>query len=387
MDKHQIHKFSKKLLQGPVFPHLEKYLKSEVKKENFAPISINLDLTTACNYQCSHCIDKDIINTGEMLDFKYVKTLIENWSKNGLKSVILIGGGEPTLYPYFEEAVRFLKNLSLQIAIVTNGTQNNKIENICQLLDEKDWIRLSLDAGINETFQKLHCPKIKINLEEILQSIKRIRKKNPRVQIGYSFLIIGDDKYVNNLQISNNIKEIVHAAKLAKENGFSYLSVKPFISPGGSHKTQISDKNLQEIKEEIKKAREIEDENFKIIESINLLCFYDNDLKKAMQNQCKICHAQAFRLVVAPAGIFQCSLWRGFDNAKIIDTNQEITDDYYERFHQNRIKMINSFNAKEICKDTNCLYAPFNYSIESYMTHPEKIKELKSIDDFNDYFL
>lgn len=386
MDRYLIHKFSKKLLQRSVFSKLDKYLKCS-DDCSFAPISINLDLTTACNYRCTHCIDKDIINTGEMLDFGYVKTLIENWSRDGLKSVILIGGGEPTLYPYFEEAVKFLKKLDLQIGIVTNGTGNNKIENICELLNKKDWIRLSLDTASNETFQKLHCPRIKTNLAEILQSTKRIHEKNPDLQIGYSFLIIGDNKYVNNVLLLNNIKEISQSAKLAKENGFTYLSVKPFINPEGTRETDMSDKNLEEVKEQIRKAREIEDENFKVIESINLLCFYDRDLKKAMQNQPKVCHAQAFRLVVTPAGIFQCSLWRGFDNAKIIDTNQKITDDYYKKLHQNRAKMINNFNAKEICKDVACLYAPLNYWIDSLADSPEKLKELKPVDDFDDYFL
>ena len=249
MDKYLIHKFSKKLLQKSVFPHIEKYLKCGPDSCDFAPISINLDLITACNYQCVHCIDKDIINTGKILDFEYVKTLLKNWSKNGLKSVILIGGGEPTLYPYFEEAVKFLKSLKLQIGIVTNGTQNKKIENICQLLNEKDWIRLSLDAAINETFQKIHYPRLEINLEEILESAKRIHKKNSNLQIGYSFLIIGDDKYVNGVHLLNNIREISQAAKLAKENGFTYLSVKPLINPEGSRETEISDKNLEEIKE------------------------------------------------------------------------------------------------------------------------------------------
>lgn len=377
MDKYQIHKFSKKLLQKSVFPHLEKYLKCDLGNCNLAPISINLDLTTACNYQCPHCIDKDIINTGKILDFKYVKTLVGKWAENGLKSVILIGGGEPTIYPYFEGAVKFLKSLNLQVGIVTNGTQNRKIEDICDLLNEKDWIRLSIDVADNETFQKFHCPKISIDLKEILGSTKKIHEKNPKLQIGYSFLIVGDDKYVGDIQLPNNIKEISQAAKLAKENGFTYFSAKPFINPEGTRATEMIAKNLEEIKEQIKKARELEDENFKIIESVNLLCFYDEDLKKAMQNQPKICHVQFFRLVVTPAGIFQCSLWRGFDNAKIIDTNQEVTDSYYQKLCQNRMKMINNFNAKEICKDVACLYAPLNYWIEG----------LKPVDDFGDYFL
>ena len=116
MDEYPIHKFSKKLLQKSVFPQLEEYLywrtgKKDLESTKFAPISINLDLTTACNFQCDHCIDGEIINTGKMLDFQYIKTLLKDWSKKGLKSVILIGGGEPVLYPYFEEVIKFLKSL------------------------------------------------------------------------------------------------------------------------------------------------------------------------------------------------------------------------------------------------------------------------------------
>ncbi len=128
MEKSLIHNFSKKLLQKSVFPHLKAYLCK--KGDDLAPISINLDLTTACNFQCPHCIDGEIINQGKMLDLRYVRRLIKDWSKKGLKSVILIGGGEPTLYPYFEEVVKFLKILRLQVGIVSNGTNLKKIENI-----------------------------------------------------------------------------------------------------------------------------------------------------------------------------------------------------------------------------------------------------------------
>ena len=38
------------------------------KVPDFAPISINLDLTTACNYACDHCVDLDILNTGIRFD-------------------------------------------------------------------------------------------------------------------------------------------------------------------------------------------------------------------------------------------------------------------------------------------------------------------------------
>jgi len=391
MTENVIHNFSKKLLQESVFPHLKEYLlwrsgKKDLEIEKFAPISINLDLITACNFHCDHCIDGDIIDTGKFLDFEYVKRLIGDWSKNGLKSVILIGGGEPTLYPKFEKTVGFLKGLSLEMGLVSNGTRIDKIENICHLLNKKDWVRLSIDAATNETFEKLHHPKVKITLNEILDKVKKMRQKNPDFQMGYSYLIIGDNKKVNNIPLVNNIKEISLAAKQAKDNGFSYLSLKPFINPEGARETKISAKNLKEIKEEIKKAKKLEDKNFKVVESVNLACFYDSDLKKQFQKQPKTCHAQFFRSVVIPAGIGCCSLWRGYNNTKIIETDREINKDYYEELNQNRIKMINEFNAEKTCGQTLCLYAPINWWIEELIKSPEKFEDLIEIDDFGDYF-
>lgn len=385
-----IHQFGKKLLQKSVFSRFQDYLSWQIKggkAPEFAPISINLDLTTACNFQCPHCIDGEIINTGKMLDLNYVKTLIRDWAGKGLKSVILIGGGEPVLYPYFEEVVKFLKGLSLQIGIVSNGTNMKKIENICELLDKKDWVRLSLDAGTNSTFQKIHQPRIKITLEEIMAQVKKMRQKNSNVQMGFSFLIIGDNKKVNKVVLANNIKEIVSAAKLAKENGFSYLSLKPFISPEGERSTTISKSNLAEIKQEIKKAKALENKNFKVIESINLRCFYDKGLKKMMQKQPRMCHAQFFRSIVIPAGVFGCSLWRGFQSTKISQSNQKLDKNYYCNLYQNRGKLTKSFNAKKNCEKVSCLYAPLNCWIEDLIKSPAKIKTLKAIADIPDFFL
>jgi len=390
MDKYKIHQFSNKLLQKSVFPHLQHYVKSMssgkiLNGENFAPISINVDLTTGCTFSCPHCIDKEIINTGRVLNLDYIKTLISDWSKNGLKSVILIGGGEPTIYPHFEEVVKFIKKLGLQLGIVSNGTRIDRIKKIVNILGSKDWVRFSIDAGTDESFQKAHNPLVKIKLDDVLSGAKSLRSKNKELQIGYSFLIIGTGKVMNGIKLINNISEISVAAKLAKENGFSYLSVKPYIDPEGTRSTEIDRNDLNKISKEIKEAKKYENEKFKVIESVNLRVFYDDSLKKSMKNQSKICHVQFFRLVVTPDGIFQCSLWRGFDNAKIIDANKAINKEYYKEFNKKRIQILNNFNAKKICSEVKCLYSPFNSWAEKEISgHKDNIKPKE---DFNDYFL
>ena len=74
---HAIHDFSGKLRQPSVLPTVQAYVnwRRAVRKARAegaaepelppeqAPISINLDLTTACNYRCDHCIDWDILNS------------------------------------------------------------------------------------------------------------------------------------------------------------------------------------------------------------------------------------------------------------------------------------------------------------------------------------
>ena len=128
-----IHDFATKLVQPGAKEALEHYVRWQVAMRNatdadaidldpskvpdFAPISINLDLTTACNYACDHCVDLDILNTGIRFDHEKLLESIKVMAERGMKSVIVIGGGEPTLYPKFEETIRFMKDLKLQIAI------------------------------------------------------------------------------------------------------------------------------------------------------------------------------------------------------------------------------------------------------------------------------
>src|SRR5262249_59972323 len=103
-----------------------------------APISITLDLTTACNYRCDHCIDWDILNTKHRHDEETLRSSIITMVERGLRSVILIGGGEPTIYPGFPEFVCFLNDLELQIALVSHGSRGGRLLEIAHPLAAPD---------------------------------------------------------------------------------------------------------------------------------------------------------------------------------------------------------------------------------------------------------
>ena len=131
-------------------------------------------------------------------------------AERGLRSVILIGGGEPTLHPGFESFVRFAKGLSLQIAVVSNGSRGDRLLEIADALGPGDWLRLSLDAGSDELFRAMHRPVSRsLTLDEICAWVPRIKARNPGLRIGYSYIIVWRGASRDGVALHENIDEIV----------------------------------------------------------------------------------------------------------------------------------------------------------------------------------
>ncbi|HLQ36838.1 MAG TPA: radical SAM protein, partial [Planctomycetota bacterium] len=175
-----------------------------------APLSINLDLTTACNYACDHCIDWDILNSKVRHEDEGLRQALVQMQARGLKSVILIGGGEPTLYPGFPAMVQFLKQeLGLQVAVVSNGSRNERILQAAPFFTKGDWVRLSLDSGTNDVFRRMHHPSSKtLTLDEICGWIPKIKAVNPAFELGFSFVITWRGSARGEVKVVENIHEI-----------------------------------------------------------------------------------------------------------------------------------------------------------------------------------
>ena len=80
--QHKEYDFSSKLRQVSVVQRLKEYITWQRSAEDydsgnpvppFGPVSINLDLTSSCNFACPHCVDSTIINTGAVLELNTVK--------------------------------------------------------------------------------------------------------------------------------------------------------------------------------------------------------------------------------------------------------------------------------------------------------------------------
>ncbi len=409
-----IHDFMGKLRQPDVLNKLKEYVRWQIEWRNgyangsltleealenapiSAPISINLDVTTACNYRCDHCVDMDILNKNINYEHEKLKDSLTYLAEKGLRSVIIIGGGEPTAYKGFEDIVRHLKAMNIQIGVVTNGSMLKKIEAVADVLEERDWVRLSLDSGTNETFRAMHKPgSKKCTLEWICSHIPNIKKINPNFQIGFSFIIVWKDCETNDTKIIENVDEIVMAAKLAKDHQFNYISFKPFLTRAETNNAEIIgiekereyvESIMKKIRDSINESKKLDDDNFAVIESTNLRVL-ENGTYMNYTDQPHNCHMQYFRQVLSPLGIFNCPVYRHVPQALLGEKHAYDSQAGVIETQKNTLRLIEAFDATQECKDVTCLYNHANWFIEDLINHPEKLDSLDSSFDRNDYFL
>ena len=397
------HDFSSKLRQDATLQRLKDYIQWQrgcgVDTRDrglpiFSPISINLDLTSACNFSCPFCVDSKLINAGKTLTLEEVKKTIHTLHSHGLLSVILIGGGEPTLHKDFGEIVRYIKSKRLQIGIVTNGSQLERVEAVVGELKEKDWIRISIDAAGEGVFQALHLPRTQVTLGRILGKAKRMKKKNPVVSLGYSFVIVWEGVEINGKRLRANLDEMTRSVELAREFSFDYVSFKPCLVRWNESQRETLLKNVGKTKEEeiidqikihLQEARHVAGDQVKILESSNLRAMLNRETDQ-IKRQPKRCHMQFFRTVVTPFGIFHCPAFRGVEEARIGEPDGYLSETKFKESLKRAAQSIRTFDAEKECKDVGCFYNRTDWWLEEFIHSEEDVHDLEKVENDN-FFL
>jgi radical SAM protein with 4Fe4S-binding SPASM domain len=95
-------------------------------------LSLELEFTRKCNLRCTYCY----ASAGEALDqelsFDELIDVAEQARNLGARRIILLGGGEPLLFPKLRELIQHIHSLGLSQAIFTNGMLLT--EGLCRFL-------------------------------------------------------------------------------------------------------------------------------------------------------------------------------------------------------------------------------------------------------------
>lgn len=148
-------------------------------------ISTHISPEGSCNLSCPYCsVSKRLRNS--RIELSVIQDYVIKLKKHGLRAVILTGGGEPTLYPQFNELVRWLKEKqNLSVALITNGTKTDLVDN--SVWDMFSWVRISLNF-FEHYQEKIKFPKLQngvlgasmVYTEQTLAEIKSLSKFVPQ---------------------------------------------------------------------------------------------------------------------------------------------------------------------------------------------------------------
>lgn len=196
-----------------IFYHYDR-IDDFVNGRTVKPISIKMRLTDICNLNCYYCSYKGKL-TNNSIDFGYLPDMLEKLKMLGVKSIVLTGG-EPTCYDFFEEAVIMMKEeFGFDIGLITNGVI---FPNVLEYLT---WIRFSLDTVNENTYYLIKGVNL---LEDTLSTIDKTVKTKKEHDLD---ITIGIQTIINKENFDYQFKEVHDIIAFAESINVDYLQIRP----------------------------------------------------------------------------------------------------------------------------------------------------------------
>ncbi|MFH1847196.1 MAG: radical SAM protein [Candidatus Omnitrophota bacterium] len=267
------------------------------KGETVAPVYMEIAPSGGCNHRCIFCALDYIGYDHIFLDTKTLKNTIKDAAKCGVKSVMFAGEGEPLLHKDIAEIISFTKKTGIDVAVTTNAVFLKK-DLLEKILKHLSWIRISLNAATAKNYQKIHrCMKgdFKKVISNLKTAVKVKRKNRLDCAIGVQILLIPENK-----------SEIIKLARMLKNIGVDYLTIKPF-SKHPKSRCDISPKfDYSSFLRLEKNLKKIEDKKFKIL-------FRSGTMRKLKEERgYKHCLGLPFWAYISASGdVCACSAYLG----------------------------------------------------------------------------
>jgi MoaA/NifB/PqqE/SkfB family radical SAM enzyme len=188
-----------------------------------APIYLEISPSGSCNHRCRFCA-MDFYHQRRFLDADRMRTVFQEMSTCGVKSIMFGGEGEPLLHPNIAALVRAASMARLDIGITTNASLLTH-ELAAEIMPCIKWLKASVDAGTRDTYAKLHGVKAAV-FDTVINNLE------------YAGHLNGGTIGVQMLWLPENKEEVATLAEIAREIEMDYLVVKPY-SQHPSSKTKL----------------------------------------------------------------------------------------------------------------------------------------------------
>lgn len=182
------------------------------------PVTLEVDLVDGiCNSRCVHCCFEKYGSKPIYLKTAPLYASLEQAARKGVLAVELVGGTEPLMHPAVADVVKTIKSLGMEVGLITNGVLLEKVFPVASMFT---FIRVSLDAGTKNTYQKVHGVSCFQKVTDNIQQLARYHLDPSRIGLGY-------------LCVPNNCSEIeiMSAVRMGVKDKLGYIVFRPAILP------------------------------------------------------------------------------------------------------------------------------------------------------------
>jgi len=229
--------------------------------KRIVPIHIDVGLSKGCNIRCEYCfgvLQGNFYKKGADKFFPREALLryVREAPEAGVRSLGLIGEGEPLLNPHVYEAIVEAKRAGVDVSMGTNGILFDTGQAGQEALEHLSWIRFNISAASDVAYLRVHRSKeFSTAVEKIRFCVQTKKRKKLGVTVGLQMVLT-----------PTNVDQVVPLAKLGKELGVDYLVVKQCSdtveSDIGVYSKLAEYENFQKV---LKEAESESQQNYNVI--------------------------------------------------------------------------------------------------------------------------
>jgi len=273
------------------------------KAKSIYPIYMEVSPIGACNHRCTFCAVDYLGYNPVKLDFDIMKKRLPEMGKLGVKSIMYAGEGEPLLYKQISELTEITKQSGIDVSFTTNGTILPK-DFLERALPNTSWIKASINAGVEDTYNKIHQCK-KGDFHKVINNLKSMvdYRKNHNLDV-----VLG----AQSMLLPENVDEIDELARVCRDEiGLDYLVIKPYSQHMFSLTHKYESVDYIKYASYEKKFTDMSSDNFQVI-------FRGYTMKKYIagnEQRYKECYATPilWAYVMANGRVFSCSAFLSDD--------------------------------------------------------------------------
>ena len=225
------------------------------KAKKVYPIYWEITTSAACNHRCTFCSVDAIGYPAILFDADVLGSRMAEAKNLGVKSVMFAGTGEPLVHKRISTITESAVGSGLDVAFTTNGVLLDRLVPI----DLCTWIKISLNAGRQETYAAIHKTKEE-DWDKVWRNIEGAVKRKGKCTIGVQCVVLPE-----------NVYEMRELASLCVDAGVDYLVLKPYSQATFSITRQYEGTDYKAMRSYLEGVKDFDSKTFKVIYRANAM--------------------------------------------------------------------------------------------------------------------